>query len=328
MERRPLGKTGLTVGALGFGCGNVGGLMVRGTPADQQRAVARALELGINYFDTAPSYGDGESERNLGRVLKALRPDIVLGTKFRIAPGDRGHVTAALKASLDASLGRLGLERIDLLQLHNHISADGGGLNAGTVLDEVVPALEGLRQQGKIRFFGITALGDTEALHRVMQARVLDTAQVCYNLLNPSAGVRLPRNFPAHDFGQLLDRARETALGVIGIRILAAGALSGTEARHPIAVPAVDPIASGPDYETDVRRATRLDALVREGHASSLVEAALRFAIANDAVSTVLVGYSSLEHLEHAAACVNKGPLGPAALARLSALWQDAAAGR
>jgi aryl-alcohol dehydrogenase-like predicted oxidoreductase len=326
MERRTLGRTGLKVSALGFGCGNVGGLMVRGTPADQERAVARAVELGINYFDTAPLYGDGESERNLGRVLKSLRPDVIVGTKFRIPPAERGRVAAALTASLEASLRRLGLERVDLLQLHNPISSDDGGFDADTVLDQIVPTLEGLRRQGKIRFLGITALGETAALHRVIQAHVLDTAQVCYNLLNPSAGVTLPRGFPAHDFARLLDRAREAAVGVIGIRVLAAGALSGTEARHPIAVPAVDPIASGPDYRTDVRHAHWLDALVREGHAGSLVEAAVRFAIANDAMSTVLVGYSSLDHLEYAAACVNKGPLSPAALDRLSTLWQAAAA--
>jgi aryl-alcohol dehydrogenase-like predicted oxidoreductase len=326
MERRTLGRTGLKVSALGFGCGNVGGLMVRGTPADQERAVARAVELGINYFDTAPLYGDGESERNLGRVLRTLRPEVIVGTKFRIQPAERGRVAEALTASLEASLRRLGLERVDLLQLHNPISSDDGGFDAGTVLDQIVPTLEGLRRQGKIRFLGITALGDTAALCRVIQARVLDTAQVCYNLLNPSAGVTIPRGFPAHDFARLLDRAHEAAVGVIGIRVLAAGALSGTEARHPIAVPTVDPIASGPDYRTDVRHAHWLDALVREGHAGSLVEAALRFAIANDAMSTVLVGYSSLDHLEYAAACVNKGQLPAAALDRLSTLWQAAAA--
>ena len=327
MERRTLGKTGLEVGALGFGCGNVGGLMVRGTPADQERAVARALDLGINYFDTAPSYGDGQSEQNFGRVLRTLRPNLIVGTKFRIPPGERGRVADALTASLETSLRRLGLDRIDLLQLHNAISPDGDGLSPATVLDEVVPTLEGLRRQGKIRFFGITALGDTAALSRVIQARVLYTAQVCYNLLNPSAGVALPRGFPGQDFGRLLDQARDANMGVIGIRVLAAGALSGTEARHPIAVPSVDPIASGPDYRTDVRHASRLDALVREGHAGSLVEAAIRFAIAHQAMSTVLVGYSSLDHLEYAAACVEKGPLPGAALDRLRALWQEIAAG-
>src|SRR5438046_4859503 len=72
VEKRKLGRTGLDVSLLGFGCGAVGGLMIKGAAADQERAVARAVELGINYFDTAQMYGNGESERNLGRVLKAL----------------------------------------------------------------------------------------------------------------------------------------------------------------------------------------------------------------------------------------------------------------
>jgi aryl-alcohol dehydrogenase-like predicted oxidoreductase len=73
MEYRVLGRTNLRVSALGFGCGNVGGLMVRGTPAERERAVARALDLGVNFFDTAPLYGDGVSEEHLGQTLQALR---------------------------------------------------------------------------------------------------------------------------------------------------------------------------------------------------------------------------------------------------------------
>ena len=84
MEMRTFGRTGLQVSILGFGCGAVGGLMVRGAPADQERAVARALEAGVNYFDTAAMYGNGESEKNLGRVLAKLKPDVVVGTKVRI----------------------------------------------------------------------------------------------------------------------------------------------------------------------------------------------------------------------------------------------------
>ena len=325
MEHRILGRTGLTISALGFGCGNVGGLMVRGTPAERERAVARAVELGINYFDTAPLYGNGESELNLGAVLKALRPDVVVGTKFRVAPDEQGRIGAAVAESLEASLRRLGAERVDLLQLHNLVSLDGRerSLDVRVVLDEVVPALDALRRQGKIRYYGITALGDTPALHRVIDARVFDTAQVCLNLLNPSAVMPLPPGFPAHDFGGLLDRTRDAAMGTIGIRVLAAGALSGVATRHPVAVPSVDPIASGRDYTADVARARRLEALVKEGHAGSLVEASLRFAIASPALTTVLVGYSSLEHLEYAAACVNKGPLPRVALERLAALWRD-----
>ena len=74
MEYRAFGRTGLKVGVLGFGCGAVGGIMVRGAPADQERTVAKAIAAGINYFDTAVQYGDGVSETNLGRVLKILKP--------------------------------------------------------------------------------------------------------------------------------------------------------------------------------------------------------------------------------------------------------------
>jgi len=330
MQRRTLGRTGLSVSTLGFGCGAVGGLMVRGTAADQERAVARALELGINFFDTAPAYGDGESERNLGRVLRTLRPDVVVTTKFRIPPEARGRVADAVTASLEQSLGRLGLPRVDVLQLHNLVSADGRGttLSADVLLGELVPALDKLAAQGKIGFYGITALGDTPALHRVIDTGTLYTAQVCYNLLNPTAGSAVPAGFPAHDFGRLLARTQAADMGVVVIRVLAGGALSGVEARHPLGMPSVEPIASGPNYRADVERAGQLAALVQESHAGSVVEAALRFAIANDAVSTVLVGYSTLDHLEYAAAAVNKGPLGPAALDRLAALWRGFAAGQ
>jgi aryl-alcohol dehydrogenase-like predicted oxidoreductase len=102
--------------------------------------------------------------------------------------------------------------------------------------------------------------------------------------------------------------------------VLAAGALSGVETRHPLGSPVVEPIASGADYHADVERARRLEALVREDYADSLIEAALRFAIAHDAVGTVLVGYSTLAQLEYAAASVNKGPLPPAPLKRLAEL--------
>ena len=108
----------MRLSVLGFGCGAVGGLMVRGNPADQERAVARALEAGVNYFDTAPQYGDGESERNLGRLLEKLRPaDAVIGTKVRLPGSARGSISAGVSSSLEASLQRLGLEAVDILYL-------------------------------------------------------------------------------------------------------------------------------------------------------------------------------------------------------------------
>ncbi|MCA8838283.1 MAG: aldo/keto reductase, partial [Proteobacteria bacterium] len=81
MDYRTLGKTGLQVSALGFGCGDVGGLIVRGEPVERERAVARALELGVNYFDPASQYGKGHSEINLGQAWKALKVEAYVGTK-------------------------------------------------------------------------------------------------------------------------------------------------------------------------------------------------------------------------------------------------------
>jgi len=323
MEYRSLGDTGLRVSALGFGCGNIGGLVIRGTPAERERAVARAMELGINYFDTAAQYGDGQSEENLGRALRALNASVHVGTKVRVPDLPVSELPAAITRGLEDSLRRLGRERVDLFQLHNRITSQHGQgeLTAKDVRDVVFPAMTRLVEQGKIGWYGITALGETSSVTDVIGAGRARTAQVCYNLLNPSAGHTLPSGFPAQDFGRLLERCQQQRMGVIAIRVLAAGALSGTETRHPIAAPSVDPIGSAADYASDARHARLLSPLVDEGHAQSLVEASLRFALAAAPISTVLLGYSSLEQLEYAAACVAKGPLSAAAVARLPALW-------
>src|SRR5882672_7793165 len=226
MEYRTLGRTGLRVSALGFGCGDVGGLMVRGAPADRERGVARALELGINYLDTAPAYGSGESEKNLGQVLRALKPPVIVGTKWRLVAADLADVGGAVARSVETSLGRLGLERVDLLHLHNLIGrvGDERPLGVARVLEAVVPAVRRLQEQGKIRFFGVTALGETGALHRALASGVIDTAQVCLNLLNPTAAHPVPSGFPGQDFDQLAVLGHEHGVGTIGIRVLAGGA--------------------------------------------------------------------------------------------------------
>ena len=167
----------------------------------------------------------------------------------------------------------------------------------------------------------MTALGETGALHRALASGAIDTAQVCFNLLSPTAAHEVPAGFPAQAFDGLALLAGEQGVGTIGIRVLAGGALSGHSARHPIAIPAVDPIASGPDYATDVTRARAFEPLVAEGYASSVIEAAFRFALTTDALSTVLIGTSDLSQLEFAAAAVAKGPLPSPAIERLRSIW-------
>jgi aryl-alcohol dehydrogenase-like predicted oxidoreductase len=317
MERAVLGKTALEVSRLGFGCGAVGGLMVRGDARDQLRAVERALELGVNYFDTAPLYGNGESEKNLGRVLTTLKAEVLVGTKVRLGTTDRSRIAQAIALSLEASLKRLGREQVDLLQLHNAIE---GELSAQQVLEEVLPAMERLRAQGKTRFCGITAVGEANALHQVIDSGAIDTAQVVFNLLNPSAGRDLEIPSPARNYRNLLAHTSQSRVGAINIRVLAGGALAATTQRHPLGSPAVEPIGTGADYAADVAQARRLMPLVEEGLVGSLIEASIRLAVGQPRIAIILVGYSTLEQLEYAAACVAKGPLPQAALDRLSAL--------
>jgi aryl-alcohol dehydrogenase-like predicted oxidoreductase len=250
----------------------------------------------------------------------------------RVGPQELGNLREAIVRSVEASLQRLGRESVDLIQLHNRITrqrqVDDPSLTVQDVLGQVVEAFQQLQAQGKVKYYGITALGDTAALHEVIASGALYTAQVCYNLLNPSAGQLVPAGFPSQDFGQLIDRARAQRMGCIGIRVLAAGALSGVEARHPIAVPSVAPIGTGPDYQSDVKLAQTLRFLIDEGHAGNLIEASIRFAWSKAGISTVLVGYSSLEHLEQALTAVERGPLPPAAMEHLAKAWGAFAAER
>jgi len=325
MQLRVFGRTGMQLSVLGFGCGAVGGFMVRGDPAEQERVVARALAVGVNYFDTAVQYGDGESEKNLGRILQSLKPaNAVVGTKVRIPPDKFGRIADTVTTSLDGSLARLGLERVDIFHLHNPVTETGGGtaLSVHQVLDEVVPAFERLRAQGKIRFLGMTAVGDTAALNQLIDADVFDSAQIVYNMLNPSAAEPLPQNYPAQDYADMFGHTSAAGVGVVGIRVLAGGALSGSAERHPIAGPAPEPIGSAMSYNADVDRARRLMPLVKEGFAASLTEAATRFALSHPAMGTILVGMATPQQFEDALAAVLKGPLPQAALERLSTLRQ------
>lgn len=319
MERRRLGRTGLQVSILGYGAGAVGGLFTKGAAADQERALARAIEAGINYFDTAPIYGDGESERNLGRALKALKADVVVGTKVRLVAEHRNDVASAIVRGMEESLKRLGRVHVDLFQLHNPLAAQDAGdkLAVDIALEQVAPAMEKLKASGKTRFIGFSGVGEPAALLRAVDSKLFDTVQVVYNALNPSAGGPMPAGTPGLDYGRLLDKAKAVDAGTIVIRALAGGALSGTTDRHPLAMQDVPPIGSAPDFATDVARSRQLEPLIRDGVADSLTELGERFVISHPAVSTMLIGYSTLDHLEAAIAAVEKGPLPEAALQRL-----------
>src|SRR4051794_5800371 len=124
MQLRTFGRTGMQLSVLGFGCGAVGGLMVRGEAADQERTVARAIAAGVNYFDTAVMYGDGASETNLGRVLQKLKPaNAIIGTKVRVPYSESGSIADVITTSIEGSLTRLRRDHVDIFHLHNPITS-------------------------------------------------------------------------------------------------------------------------------------------------------------------------------------------------------------
>jgi L-galactose dehydrogenase/L-glyceraldehyde 3-phosphate reductase len=178
-----------------------------------------------------------------------------------------------------------------------------------------------LRDQGKVKLFGINGLGETEALHHAVQVTSAQSIQTCYNLLNPSGGYDVRARFPYQNFNKLISKASEQGLGVIAIRVLAGGALSGHLDRHINAAETVSPIASGSNYAVDVAHAQQFQFLVEQGYVDDLVEAAIRFAISNSLITTTLIGFSSVLQVEQAAKYVQKGPLPPRVLRQIESLW-------
>jgi aryl-alcohol dehydrogenase-like predicted oxidoreductase len=322
MEQRRLGRTGIEVSVLGYGCGAVGGLMVKGRAAEQDRAIGSAIDHGITYFDTAASYGDGVSETNLGRALKALGARVTVATKVRIRGAGRGDIGGAIVASLEASLVRLQRDSVDILHLHEPITRAGADpdFTAEAILQEAVPALQRLRGQGKFRHYGITGLGDAPEIRRVLDQGGVATAQMPFNILNPSGVRPLPVGSTMPDLGGVIAHAAVADVGVMAIRILAGGALSGSAARSPLGVQEVAPIGSGATYAQDVAAARRLLPVVAAGHAADLVELALRYATMPPQIATAIVGTSSIEELDHAVAAVGRGPLPAAAMTMIAAI--------
>ncbi len=325
MEYRKLGRTGLKVPEIGFGCGATAGLMTRDSQ-EQQLAVAQlALKLGINYFDTASAYGNGSSETNLGEVLKKTGANVTLATKVRIKPEDLANLREATIVSMNQSLKRLGRSSVDLIQLHTRVAPSREGRSFALTPREVLGSggvLEGfkaLREQGKVRYFGAPALGDPQSLHALIESGEFDTIMAYYNLLNPSAGHSVPKNFSALDYGCLIEKAAASDMGVIIIRVLAKGALTDSP---PKATGSENTLSPGSDYEVDLQRAQKLKWLVSED-IKTFPQAAIRFALTKPEVSTVLVGFSEVDHVEQAVSCSGTGGLPDEAMDRLRSYWDN-----
>lgn len=315
MRSRRLGRTGLSVSELAFGGGWVGGILIHGSETARRAVLARALEAGITLFDTAPSYGDGVSETVLGRLLPELGGSPFVATKVRVDPR-APDLAGQVERSVAGSLQRLRRDSVDILQLHNPLAAadDSRRLSADRAVDEAADALDRARVRGFARFVGITALGETAAVRRVVASGRFDTAQVYYNLLNPSAGETMPAAWEGHDFAGVLAACRAADMGVVNIRVFAGGAIAGVR-RHGREVPVTDDA----DPEREARRAAAVfDRLGAEY--GSRAQTAIRFALANPDIGSVAVGMAEPGHLEEALAAAEKGPLPEAALATLRAL--------
>ncbi|MFN8526085.1 MAG: aldo/keto reductase [Chloroflexota bacterium] len=322
MRQRQFGRTGLQIAELSFGCGSVGGLMVRGARADRVRAIARAIEAGVTYFDTAHAYGDGMSETNLGEVLRELNPRITVGTKIRVSQSELPNARAVIRAKVQAGLDRLGLPSVDVLYLHNQISesgsADDGVLSADQVLGPVLEGFNDLKAAGLIRNLGFTGLGDTAGVIKVVDSGAFDVMHTYFNALNPSAAHPVPASFGAQNLGQMMDRAVARGMGIIAIRILAAGALAGVapDERGALAGPVGGSLTAGGDYGSDLARTAKLRPIAAE-LGISLAELAIRFAITEQRVSSALIGMATVDQFESAVQAVEGGPLPEAVFKRM-----------
>ncbi len=335
MKYRKMGKTDLALSAIGFGCGGNAGLMVRGDFAEQTKIVARAVELGINYFDNSPDYGNCIAEENLGRVLKELKIRPYLNSKVEIRAENLDDIAGHVVRSTEASLKRLGVDCLDVLQIHNGPidppPAMEGKFYAQLWIEHFLRpggAIEGLRQllkDGKARHVGFICRGNDGAhVRRLLDTGAFSLINAPYTLLNPTAGYVKPAGLVAKDYGDVLDAAFEAGVGGSIYSPLAGGfltddAVRGHE-RHPLA--RKPPDATNDSTQRNLAAATKLQFLARE-HGTSLAQAAYRFILGHRGVTTALGGFSAIEQLEEIAAVADMEPFSAETMGRVEQIWQS-----
>lgn len=334
MQYRQLGNTALRISEIGFGTGDNAGLMVLATQEERQQAVERALDLGINYFDTSPDYGKGRSERHLGQALKDLGREAIITTKVEIMPEHLDAIAERVEVSVNESLQRLGMDSVDIVQIHNPPAAKHDTSirvwTPVTVDDMLRPggALEGLkrlRDQGKVRYFGFACEhAEPEPMKALLDTGEFHLVNVWYNLLNPTAGVApQPGLVVSHDYGQVIDYAQARGVGVAVIRPLAAGALTrqaeGKEGRHPLAS-SFHMSSSMAGYMAEVRKASAFNFLVTESR--SLPQAAYQFLLRHPGVTTVISGPSDVHQLEEISQWSDTPPLSDGEMRRIESTWR------
>jgi aryl-alcohol dehydrogenase-like predicted oxidoreductase len=329
MLKRPLGSTGLTIAPISFGAGPVSQLLVGEDRKSQLATVARAVELGVTWFDTAATYGDGQSEANLGQTLAelGLRDEVQVATKVRIMPDQLDRIGDVARASVAASLRRLRRERVTLLQVHNSITAVAGAeptsLTPAHVLAPggLLETMDDLRREGLVEHLGLTGLGEPAAVREVIASGAFATIQTPYHLLNPSAGHAAPVDFAETDFGNLIAACQRQGMGAFVIRVLAGGALAGKPpSPHTLKTPFF-PLAL---YERDRARVRLICELLPAG--MSPQEAAVRYALSHPGVASAIVGFASPEEVAEVVSFAYRGPLDAELLVQLTvSSWETSA---
>ncbi|MEI7769419.1 MAG: aldo/keto reductase [Chloroflexales bacterium] len=284
MEYRKLGRTGFTVSSISFGAWAIGGSWGEVTEADAMAALHRALDLGINFIDTADVYGDGRSERMIARLRRERSEPFYVATKAgrRLDPHvASGYTKTNLSAFVERSLKNLAVEALDLLQLHCPPSEVYDN-------DEVYGALDDLVTEGKLRFYGVSVERVDEALRAIQRPNV-QSVQIIFNAF---------RRKPADE---LFPVARERKVGIIARVPLASGLLTGklrpdsrfaaddhrSFNRHGEAFDRGETF-SGVDYETGLQAVDELRPLVPPG--ATLAQLALRWITMFDAVTCAIPG--------------------------------------
>jgi L-galactose dehydrogenase/L-glyceraldehyde 3-phosphate reductase len=319
MKHRIFGRSGIQVSEIAFGAGNVGGILIHQDDATKRDAIRRAIAGGINWIDTAAQYGKGRSEEALGWLLPEARATPYLSTKVNLDVANLDDMPAQIEQSLRASLARLRRPSVDLLQLHNRIGATRGGrmMTVEHVLGKngVAEGFERLREKGLIRLMGLTALGEAASVCEVIRSGRFDSAQVYYNVLNPSAGRRMPEAWTGQNLNGIIEACRANGTAVMAIRIYAAGVIA-TDARTG----RESVLTTNTSVAEDERKAKAVFEAIGPGEGTR-AQVALRFVLSNPDVSCAVVGSAEPDHIDEALQAVAMGPLPPHLLARLDALY-------
>lgn len=337
MRYRNVGNSALVVSEIAFGCGGNAGLMVRGRHDEQLSIIGRALELGVTYFDNAPDYGDGIAETNLGRALKTLGARPVLNTKVEIRKENLGenlgHVAGHIVRSAEASLRRLGVDYVDVFQIHNGPSRGDPGLEGRnysqlsldhfTLPGGALDGIERLKRSGKIKYAGFICRGnDGEEVRQLLDTGVFHLINVSYTLFNPTAGRARPNGLTLEkDFGDVISSAHARGAAAAVYSPLANGYLTDDSVagrpRHEVAR-AYD--LESPPALRFRHMARALTFLSRENRCT-LAQAAFRFVLMHDGVATALGGFSTKAQLEEIAAVSGAPAFSAGQMKRLEALW-------